>query len=253
MNTGRVALLLVGLFLIIGCGGGGGGGGALTSSNSEPTPTPIRGCTDSTADNYNPSANVDEGCLYIGAMDDLLGNFRFVYSIYSTFTHRYTLNKRLAIKNDEGYRIYEGFDADYPSLDLYALATWYESRKQYFLIDEPVAVNGDELGMAYLFSINGDGSLSGLANLAVNGSFPYSPNRLSGSSRRYNSGYWSRSLLRQDGDLPTQEERLRRIRAYFESGSSVNSLMSSDSAEWNAACRSVMRNEIASARAVGAQ
>lgn len=75
--------IIVGILVIVLCLISSSVGGYLAMSASpapepetETTPEKVRGCTDSTASNYNASAEEDDGsCTFVGCMNDMATNY----------------------------------------------------------------------------------------------------------------------------------------------------------------------------------
>ena len=96
----------------------------------------------------------------------LIGNFTFVYKIYTTiFTDGITLNTKSNQKSSEGTDIYIGYEAKYPSVTISAGA-WYPSLSSYLIVSIPTFESIYWSG--YSFNINSDNTLPGCYTLFVN-------------------------------------------------------------------------------------
>jgi hypothetical protein len=93
-----------------------------------------------------------------GETEALIGNFKFVYQIISTWTDRITLNTKSSSKTSEGTYFYTGYDADYPTVTS-AAGAWYPSLSMYLIATVPLYSSPYISG--YVFSINADSTLSG--------------------------------------------------------------------------------------------
>jgi hypothetical protein len=107
---------------------------------------------------FTPATTVSNFNSPEGTSDPLLGNFKFVYKIISTFTDRITLDKKSGTKTSEGTDIYTGYDAEY-SFRI-ASGAWYPSLSKYIVLcgdrDSPSFTYD-----YYRFTINSDNTLPG--------------------------------------------------------------------------------------------
>lgn len=147
-------ILCLGLALAVpACGGGGGGGGgeALTGPASA----------------------------------DLNGNFRFVYTLVSQYTDKFTFTGPSGETMDEGTEIYMGFNADYAFL--VAAGAWYPSRSEFLVVGDTAL---EDTWQAYAFTIGEDGALSGCYYLSsgnyLSSCYPLDP----AQSHKFERGQW---------------------------------------------------------------
>jgi hypothetical protein len=97
------------------------------------------------------------------ASDALIGNFKFVFKIISTFTDRITLNTKTNDKTPEGENFYTGYNATFPAVT--ALGAWSPSLSKYLVVaTRTYSAYVD----AYYFTINTDNTLSGCYRLSSN-------------------------------------------------------------------------------------
>jgi hypothetical protein len=87
----------------------------------------------------------------------LIGNFKFVYQIISTWTDRITLDTKSDQKSSEGTDFYTGYNADYPSVTESGGA-WSPSISKYIIV---TLYNSSPYCDAYVFAINTDTTLPG--------------------------------------------------------------------------------------------
>lgn len=127
-----VSVTALPLVVLTGCGGGGGGDSAPAPTPVPPTPPP--------------------------STEALIGNFRFVYKILTTWTDRITLNTKSSLKSSEGTDVFTGFNASYPSVTV-AVGSWMPSISKYIIVEGMGSSSPFVSG--YVFSINADNTLPG--------------------------------------------------------------------------------------------
>ena len=142
--------------------------------------------------------------------EDLIGNFRFVYTIISTFTDRITLNNKSSLKTSEGTDVYTGYDADYPSVT-YAGGAWYPSISQYIIISGPLY--SSPYRRSYVFSINADNTLPGCYQISADSGATWGPcySFILPASHKSPPGSWEMSLESQNNTIDINEAFEKRM------------------------------------------
>ncbi len=153
----RIALVVTLTIFGIACGGGGSGGG-------------------SGASNTSPS-------------DLLIGNFHFAYAVGgSDYVNRYSIDQISNNTTSEGTPIYQGYDADLPSLQV--AAAWYPSDSAYVALAQTVLSGVYEM---FSYVIESDGRLTGCYRMVIDGMLSDCYALNSAESKRFAKGSWSRT------------------------------------------------------------
>ncbi len=134
----------------------------------------------------------------------LIGNFRFVYKIISTWTDRVTMNEKSNQKSSEGTYYYTGYNADYPSVTA-SLGAWFPSLSKYLIVTG--RTYGSTFFDGYVFSINTDNTLSGCYMLSSNSGATWSNcySFIIPTSRKTSLGSWDMSMKSQSDPMDINE------------------------------------------------
>jgi len=181
------------LCLLLGCGGGGGGSSSTSTTTTVPSSTTSVSSTTTTT--IQPTA--------------MIGNYRFVFSIVSTWTTRITLDRYYGSKTSQGTDFFAGYDADFPSVTA-ALGAWLPSLSQYQIVS--TSKNSTFIDK-YVFSINSDNTLSGCYRLSSDSGSTWSScyNLIIPLSRRTPLSSWDMSMEPQNKPIDINEVYQRKF------------------------------------------
>lgn len=139
----------------------------------------------------------------------LLGNFRFNYTLENIWEDQYVINRATGDYNSEGSEYYSGYKLGYKNVTL-ILAAWLPSLSAYFAMAG--VINYDAMYQVFVFTVGDSGQLAGCY-------YQYYPSSetlsscyaLNQASRRYNLGSWAREaelLTEKEGTLEQAVTRL---------------------------------------------
>ena len=140
------------------------------------------------------------------APGQLLGNFRFIYTIQKVWEDRYVINKATGDYTSDGQEYFRGYNYDYPNVTIIT-AVWFSSASAYLAMENEFA----GINATYLFTIGDGGQLTGCYYHYCSSTEEFSSCiALNSASRRYNRGAWAREarILTGEAELEQALQRL---------------------------------------------